>query len=279
MLAMIVLLALPAVTSEVDKLHAIFDKNWETRLRENPLFATSVGRHEYDDRLPLATPADLARRQKERKTTLAALEHIDRKKLPATEQVNYDIFKEQIEEGIESYDFGDYQMPINADSGFHSAFSRLPKEMPLATVTDYENYISRLNAWPRFVREQIGLMRKGLERGMTIPRATLEGYDATISAHVVDDPTKSVFWPPFEKFPNTVPASEHERLRSSGRAAITNGAIVGYREFLDFFRNDYFPGTRTTLGASALPNGPAYYRFKIREFTSLDLTPEEIHKI
>src|SRR5438128_7631332 len=276
---MLAMIALFAVSSEVAKLHTIFDKNWETRLRESPTFATSVGRHEYDDRLPSVTPADLARRQEERKATLAELEGIERSKLPAGEQVNYDIFKRQIEEGIESYDFGDYEMPINADSGFHSGFSRLAKEMPLATVKDYENYISRLNAWPRYVREQIALMRLGLKRGMTVPRATLEGYDATISAHVVDDPTKSVFWPPFAKFPTTVPASEQERLRNAGRAAIMNGAVVGYREFLDFFRDEYLPGTRTTLGASALPNGSAYYRFKIREFTSLDLTPEEIHKI
>ncbi len=279
MLSLLALLALPAVADEVAKLHAIFDKNWETRLRESPLFATSVGRHEYDDRLPSVTPADLARRQAQRKATLAELEHIHRSELPVDEQVNYDIFKQQIDQGIESFEFGDYEMPINADSGFHSGFSRLPKEMPLATVKDYENYISRLNAWPRYVREQIALMRLGLKRGMTVPRATLEGYDTTISAHVVDDPTKSVFWFPFEKFPSSIPASEQERLRNSGRTAIMNGAVVGYREFLDFFHNEYLPGARTTLGASALPNGAAYYRFKIREFTTLDLTPEEIHNI
>ena len=78
-------------------------------------------------------------------------------------------------------------MPFNADSGFHSGFSRLPEEMPLATVKDYENYISRLRAWPRYVGEQIELMRMGLQRGMTVPRATLNGYDKTITAHVVDD--------------------------------------------------------------------------------------------
>ena len=279
MLAELALILLPAVADDVTKLHAIFDKNWETRLRESPTFATSVGRHEYDALLPSVTPADLARRQAQRKETLAELATVDRLKLPAPEQVNYDIFKEQIQQGIESYDFADYEMPINADSGFHSGFARLAKEMPLATVHDYENYISRLNAWPRYVREEIALMRLGLKSGMTVPRATLAGYDASIAAHVVDDATKSVFWPPFDKFPSTVPASEQERLRNEGRNAIMNGAVVGYREFLDFFRNEYLPGCRTTLGASELPNGPAYYRFKIREFTTLDLSPEEIHNI
>jgi len=268
-----------AASAEVTRLHALFDRNWETRLKESPTFATSVGRHEYDDRLPSVTMADLERRQAQRKATLAALAKIDRAKLPASEQVNYDIFKRQIDESIESFDFGDYEMPINADSGFHSSFSRLAKDMPLATVKDYENYISRLKAWPRYVREQIALMRLGLKSGMTVPRATLEGYDNSIVAHVVDDPTKSVFWEPFAKFPNSVPTADQDRLRSEGRDAITNGAVVGYREFLDFFRNEYLPGARTTIGAFEMPNGRAYYQHRIREFTSLDLTPDEIHKI
>jgi len=282
-LSILVTLSLLAISAraadETAKLHALFDRTWETQLRENPLFATSVGRHEYDDRLPSVTPADLERRNAQRKATLAELSAIDRSKLPPVEVVNYDIFRRQIENGIESYEFGDYQMPINADSGFHTGFSRLPKEMPLATVKDYENYISRLNAWPRYVREEIGLMRLGLKRGMTVPRATLAGYDGTIAAHVVDDPTKSVFWEPFAKFPTSVPQSDRERLRSEGRAAIMNGAVAGYREFLDFFRNEYYPGARVTLAASDLPNGRAFYAHKICEFTTLDLTPEAIHKI
>jgi uncharacterized protein (DUF885 family) len=279
-LAVLLIVSIPAYAAdEVKRLHELFDRNWETRLKESPLFATSVGRHEYDDRLPSVTMPDLERRQAQRKETLAELAKIDRAKLPEAEQVNYDIFKRQIEEGIESFDFGDYQMPINADSGFHSGFSRLAKDMPFARTKDYENYISRLRAWPRYVREQMALMRMGLKRGMTVPRATLTGYDNTIAAHVVDDPTKSVFWEPFTKFPVGVPEADRERLRSEGRDAIMNGAVVGYREFLDFFRNEYVPGTRTTLGASELPNGRAYYQHKIREFTTLNSTPEEIHKI
>ena len=282
LLALLALLARPgagAPTPEVARLHAIFDRAWETRLRENPLFATSAGRHEFNDRLPSITPADLERRNAQRKATLAELDAIDRAKLPAVEVVNYDMFRQGLVNGMASYELGDYQIPINADSGFHTGFSRLPENVPLKTVKDYDNYISRLKAWPRYVREEIALMRLGLSRGMTVPRATLDGYDHTIDAHVVGDASKSVFWRPFEKFPSSIPEAERERLRREGRAAVMDGAVAGYREFLDFFTKEYVPGARTTLGASALPNGRAFYALKIREFTTLDLTPEEIHKI
>lgn len=264
--------------NEVAKLHALFDKTWEFQLREDPTFATSVGRHEWNDRLPSIGPEDLKRQADFAKATLAELAKIDRSKLPAAEVVNYEMFRGQLEDAVANYELGDYQIPFNADSGFHTSFSRLASEVPLATVKDYENYIARMRAWPRFVRQQIGHLRTGLSRGMTVPRATLEGYDRTIAAHVVDDTTKSVFYKPFENFPSTIPASEHDRLRAAGRAAIHEGIVSGYRELLDFFRKDYLPGARTSLAASELPNGRAYYAQKIREFTTLDLTPEQTHK-
>jgi uncharacterized protein (DUF885 family) len=279
-LLLLAIASVPAVAAdEAARLHDLFKREWELRLKEDPLLATSVGRHEYDDRLPSVSFADLERQIGETRAFLAELNAIDRSQLPAVDQVNYDIFKRQLENGIAGFELGDYQMPFNADSGFHSGFSRLPEEVPLATVKDYQNYVSRLRAWPRYVREQIELMRMGLKRGMSVPRETLTGYDKTISAHVLDDPTKSVFWAPFEKFPSTVPEGERERLSREGRSAVTDGAIAGYREFLDFYRKEYQPQARATLAASALPNGRAFYQQQIRQYTTLDLAPEEIHKI
>src|ERR1043165_1754170 len=277
---LLTLIAMPlAAADDVARLHALFDKTWETRLRESPMFATSVGRHEYDDRLGSMTPADLERRHAQAKAALAELDAIDRAQLPPAEVVNADIFRRQIENAVESYELGDYQMPFNADSGFHTGFSRLAEEVPLKTTKDYENYISRLKQWPRLVREEIALMRMGIARGFTVPRSTLPGYEPTMSAHVVDAPEKSVFWKPFEKFPATVPEADRERLRAEGRAAVMEGGVAGYRELLDFFLKEYLPNARTTLAASALPNGQAYYQMKIREFTTLDLTPEQVHEI
>ncbi len=238
-----------------------------------------MGRHEYDDRLPATSLADLRREAEADRAFLAELGAIDRGRLAAADQVNYDIFKRQLADRVADFELGGYQMPFNADSGFHSGFSRLPEDMPLATTRDYESYISRLRAWPAYVGQEIELMRLGIQSGMTVPRATLSGYDRTISAHVVDDPAKSVFWKPFEKFPAGVPAGDQERLRREGRAAVMEGAVAGYRAFLDFYQQEYLPHARATLAASALPNGTAYYRQQIRQYTSLDLTPEEIHQI
>jgi uncharacterized protein (DUF885 family) len=285
LLALLLLAAIPTLAADAtgaddtSRLHDLFKREWEARLKADPLEATSVGRHEYDALLPSSTFADLQRENAVAKAFRDELAGIDRTRLSAVDQVNYDIFKRQLDNGIAEFDLGGYQMPFNADSGFHSGFSRLPEEVPLATVKDYENYISRLRAWPRFVGEQIELMRMGLKRGMSVPRATLTGYDKTISAHVVNDVTQSVFWVPFTKFPSTVPAGERERLSREGRSAVQEGAIAGYREFLAFYQKEYEPQARATLAATDLPNGRAFYQQQIRQYTTLDLSPEEIHQI
>ncbi|HEX9943150.1 MAG TPA: DUF885 domain-containing protein [Thermoanaerobaculia bacterium] len=275
----LLLLPIPAVADEASRLHDLFKREWEFRLKEDPLLATSVGRHEYDDRLPSMTFADLERRAAATKAFLGELKAIDRSKLSSEDQVNYGIFQRQLENRLADFELGDYQMPFNADSGFHTGFARLPEEVPLATVKDYENYISRLRAWPRFVQEEIELMRMGIKRGMTVPRATLAGYEGTISAHVVEDPAKSVFWAPFEEFPALLPEKERERLRREGRSAVVDGAVAGYRQFLAFYGKEYLPKARATLAATELPNGRAYYAQQIRQFTTLEMTPEEIHKV
>ena len=269
----------PPETAASARLHALFDREWEMRLRDNPLFATQVGRHEYDALLPAVAYADLERRHREQLALLAELEAIGRAELTAAETVDAEIWRDQLRVRVADFELGAYQMPFNADSGFHTGFAQLPDQMPFASVRDYENYLGRLRAWPRHVGQQIELMRMGIRRGFTVPRPTLDGYDGTISAHVVADPGKSVFYRPFERFPAAVPEADRRRLREQAREAIREGAVAGYRRLLDFYRAEYLPGARVTIGASELPDGRAYYAHQIHRFTTLDLAPDEIHKI
>jgi uncharacterized protein (DUF885 family) len=275
-----VTLAAPAwPAGEAERLQALFDREWQLRLEEDPLFATSVGRHEWNERLPSMRPEDLERRRDVWSGMLEELAAIDMEALDDTARLNAEIFRRQLEDRVLDHRFGSYRLPINSDSGFHTDIARLPRQVPLATSDDYENYIARLAALPRYFGEQIALMRQGLATGMTVPRVTLEGYERTIAAHVVDELEQSVFWEPFRRLPSTVPAGDHERLRRSGAAAVHDGAVAAYRAFLRFMLDEYLPATRTTLGASELPAGRDYYRYLIRHFTTLDLDPRAIHQI
>jgi uncharacterized protein (DUF885 family) len=260
------------------RLQDLFARSWQLGLRENPLFATSVGVHDYDALLPSQTIADQKRRAGATQAFLDEMKGIDRESLSAADRINYDMFAEQLRDDLASYKFGEYQIPLNADSGFQSNFSRLPDYVPLDTVKDYENYIARLRAFPQYVDDHIALMREGMARGMTLPRAVLDGIEGTMQTHIVDDPAKSVFWAPFEKLPTGVEASQHERLRAAGRQAIQGSIVPAYAKLLDFMVKEYIPKARPTLGASELPDGRAYYDYLVHHFTTLDLTADQVHQ-
>jgi uncharacterized protein (DUF885 family) len=270
-------LAAPAAPAQ--RLHDLFHREWENRLREDPLYATYVGRHDYDDRLPSMKREDLERRAKELRGFLGELAAIERSKLPAEDVVSAEMLREDLEDRIADFELGLWQMPFNSDSGFHAEFAQLPDQMPFQSVRDYENYIQRLRQWPRYVGEQIELMRIGIQRGMTVPREVLPDDDTRISGHIVDDPEKSIFYEPFQEKLNALPAADQERLRREGREAVIQGVVAGFRQLRDFYQNEYLPHARKTIGASELPDGRKFYEQQVRHYTTLDVTPEEVHKI
>lgn len=265
--------------SAAEQLQALFAEEWSFRLAENPLLATSVGVHDFDDRLPSVRRADEARRVEVWRGFLERLAAIDRGQLSEGDLVSYGVFERQLRGFVEEFEFHHDRLPLLVDSGFHIDFARLPGEMPFATAKDYENYIARLRAFPAYMEQHVVLLKDGLEHGMTLPRVVLEGYEVTIDSHVVDTPEASLFYGPFEKFPDRLGEDERKRLRASGKAAIQEAVVPGYRRFLKFMMGEYIPGARTTLGASEFPNGAAYYDQRIRHFTTLELSAQEIHDL
>jgi uncharacterized protein (DUF885 family) len=260
-------------------LKQLLDDAWEDALREDPLFATYYGDRRYNDRLPQVGLADQERQLASQRKFLERLKTIDRAKLTREDQINYDIFARLTEDTIAEAGFQTYLMPITNRSGFHVEFPELFQNVPLQTVQDYENYIARLNAFDAFVQQHIELMRRGIVAGMTLPADVLRGYAEPLDAQILDDPTQSLLFTPFKdsEFPDRITAEERTKLTAAGREAIAASVVPGYRRMLEFMRGEYVPAARGTIGASALPNGREFYRHRVRRFTTLDLTPQEVH--
>jgi uncharacterized protein (DUF885 family) len=284
LLGLLASLALPAtLLAQAPDAKARFDtllaEAWELDKRESPLLATATGDHRYNDRLPSVAPADLERRAAAARAQLATLQSIDRAALQPQDRVSYDMFARELGRDLARHGFRAIRIPITSDSGFHTGLSRLALDVPLATVKDYENYLARLRAIPAYFEQYEGHMREGLRSGFTSPRVALEGYDQTMRPHVVARVEDSVFWKPFVSFPPGVPAAEAERLSAAGREAIAGSVVPAYRALLEFFTREYQPGARQTIGASELPDGRAYYAWLVKDFTTLDVTPEAVHEI
>ena len=281
--ALLLLLLLPACgtltgRSASNDLADLVDAEWRRRLEASPLLATSVGSRVGLDRMPSVTPADLARRADADRADLEALGHIDAAALDDEDRVTLAMIRRELADRIADFEFGEWQMPLTSDSGFHTALVRLPREVPLQTLDDYEAYLARLRDLPRYVDEQLENMRAGLREGRTLARVVLDGIESTIAAEVVDDPEESAFFAPFAAIPDTIPPARRDRLRAAGRVTVAAKAVPAMRSIVRFFADEYRPGARPTIGASEWPDGAAHYAHLVRRFTTLDATPEEIHR-
>ncbi len=259
------------------ELRTLFDDEWEFRLRENPEFATSVGDRRFNDRLRSVSPTDFERRLDAHRRFLARLRAIDRDALSPAEQISYDIFERLKVDRIRELEFRSHLMPVTNRHGFHIDFMDLPDEVPLSTVQDYENYIARLEAFRQYTEQHIALMRQGIREGFVVPRIGLDGYEETITPHIVEDPTESLLFKPFKAFPGTIAGADRDRLTEAGRRAIMSAIVPSYRAFQAFMADEYAPAAREEIAASALPNGRAFYAHRVRRYTTLEITPEEVH--
>lgn len=260
---------------------AIHEAEWQWRIAQAPSWdedSDNSGRPP-SDHLADVGPAAQARRLAYLDGVLQKLAGIDTTKLSPANQVNYAVYRPQIEHMAAEIRFRDFEMPFNSDSSFWSDLGFMARSS-MRDAAAYRAYAARLRDVPRYFDQQIANMRAGLARGFSVPRAVLEGRDGSISGVAeLRDPEASNFYDPYRKMPASIPAAEQAALRAEGRAAIADALVPAFARLLTFFREEYAPRARTTLAAEAMPDGPAWYREQIRKYTTLDLSPDEIHAI
>ena len=259
-----------------EQLAALADAYYDYQLEQYGLTETAGGGIEQGATLSSVTPEALQARAAQYRVYLEQLAAIDNAELSSEAQTNALVLRTLLEAEIGDARFAEWEMPFDSDSNF---WSYLAGPSGFSTVEDYENYIGRMNDIPRYFAEQTSNARAGLERGFSVPRVTLEGREVSIASYVVDEPEESPFWKPFADIPESFAPDVRERLRDAGRDAIRDSVTPAYADWLAFWREEYLPNTRNTLGASEFPEGAAYYAQQIRQYTTLDLTAEQIHEI
>jgi uncharacterized protein (DUF885 family) len=258
-----------------ERLRALYTSEWQWRTEQQP--DNEDGTRPVADHLPKVDPATQQMRLQYWQDVLRRVEAIPRASLSSAEQVNYDIYREQLAVLIADQRFRDYEMPANSDTTFWTDIGYTARR-PFRTLIDYQHWLAQMRDIPRYFHEQMDEMRAGLKRGFTPPRVTLEGRDASLTAVTEARPEESLFYTPFKEMPG-ISAPQQAELRTQAVAIIRAVVQPAYVELLHFMRNEYVPGTRTTLAAADLPDGSNYYRAKIREFTTLEMDPADIHRL
>lgn len=259
-------------------LHQLFDQEWQRTLRDYPETAVFYGDNRYNDRWTDMSLSAIAAREAAERAALARLQAIDRGKLSAADQLNYDTFEWQLKQSIARQPFREVLMPISHQGGVQTADGLL-ELLAFNTEKDYRDWLARLNALPTLIEQNIVLMREGARLGLTPPKAIMKRVPNQIAAQVVDDPEKSVFYAPFKQFPEGIPAADQAELQMLAKQAISAKVVPAYAVLQRFFNDEYLPATRENIAATSLPDGKAYYDFLAGYYTTTALSAEQIHAI
>ena len=266
------------MTTSSDQLYQLIASQWQAWMQADPLFATSCGDHRFNDRLPDAGEEHYSSWRDRLVEFRTHLKKIESGSLTPADRLNYDLFERMLDSEIAALDQHGYRLPIARAGGFPTYFPDLYLQTPFVNVPDYENFLARLAGFHRYFDESIELMRLGRRTGYTPPRVTLAGVDQSLQAHIVDDPTRSLFFKPFEQFPTSVSGLDRERLAAAALDVIRRSVVPAYQALLRFLKMEYEPGSREGIAAAEFPNGAAFYQERIRYFTTLDLSPEAVHQ-
>jgi uncharacterized protein (DUF885 family) len=273
--------AVPGASLEARRaeLNRLLNDEWEYTLRNSPELATQVGDNRYNDRLSDLSDKAIAADLEHSRQSLARFEAIDVTGFPEQERLNQVLMTRGLREGIESAKFKDWEMPATQFGGVHLWYPSLPYDSPFRNVKDYEDYISRLHQIPRALDQALGHMRDGLRDHLMPPKFLLEKVADQAQGIADDSIEKSPFCDPLKKFPDSIGEADRKRLRAAIEDAVKNEVAPEYAKFAKFVREDYAPHGRLDPGESALPDGGARYLLAVKNQTTTDMTPAEIHDL
>jgi uncharacterized protein (DUF885 family) len=260
-------------------LNDLLHEQWEYTMRTSPLYASILGDKRWNDKVDDFSQAAIDDSLVQARQFLARFEAIDTTGFPDQEVLNKELMVRDLKMNLDGARFTPWEMPVNQFNGIHIDAPQLVSVLSFESVKDYEDYIARLKQLPRLFDQTIVQMRKGMAAGLMPPKILLEQVVTQSDGLAKTEPEKSPFAHPFDKFPDSIPAADQKRLREEGIAAIRDSVTPAYVKFTAFVRDEYAPKGRTEPGLWALPDGPARYAFAVKQSTTTDLSPEEIHQI
>tara|TARA_B100001027_G_C16261819_1_gene329847 strand:- start:696 stop:2363 length:1668 start_codon:yes stop_codon:yes gene_type:complete len=202
---------------------------------------------------------------------------VNKNLLSEQDKISHELLTFVIKKKIADFNFKTHYNPILSDAGFHNNLVYRVKK--ISSIDQAYHYIKTLGEIPNFVRQNIKLISKGLDMGISQPKIIFEGYNTTYEKHITLSYKNNFYYSPFLKLPTSIPNYMKDSLQVLAANIITDSVIPSFKKIKYFFEKEYLPRTRSKIGVSQTPNGEKYYESRIRYYTTLELKPKEIHNI
>ena len=269
----------PDLDARRKALNDLLADRWEYTLRTSPVFASLLGDKRWNDKLDDFSQQAIDEDLRQTKLYLDRFEAIDTTGFPEQEVLNKSLMVRDLKFTLEGSRFKPWEMPVSQFGGVHIDLPQLATLLSFKSVKDYEDYISRLRQVPRVFDENVVQMRKGMADGLMQPRILLEQVVDQCNKIASKPAADTPFAAPFKNFPKEFADTDQKRLRDQGLTAISESVLPAYIKFTAFVRDEYAPKGRSEPGVWSLPDGPERYAFRVKESTTTNLGPEEIHEI
>ncbi|QNI38245.1 DUF885 domain-containing protein [Edaphobacter albus] len=270
----------PQTVEERSKaLASLLDEIWQDRLKHSPEFASFLGDKRYNDQWSDYSVQEVNASLARGRVFIDRLGAIDTTGLKSQEILSRDLMIRDLTDAQEAARFKEWEMPVNQFSGFHTDIVQLVNNLTFETVKDYDDYITRLKKIPTVFSQNMTDMQLGMDEGRVPPAYLLEKVVAQTEAIANQKPEESPFAAPLKKFPASISTPDRQRITQEMAQAIVTTVLPTYARFARFLKAQYVPAGRKEPGVWSLPDGDAYYAFRVRQSTTMDKSPEEIHEI
>ncbi|WP_369765789.1 DUF885 family protein [Flavobacterium sp. WC2429] len=262
---------------------SVTKKYFDDKNALDPLNATQNGQNEYNDQLVFEMTDSY------RKSQLAffnkyetTLDSVDVKDLSAEEMNSYEIIKWEVEIGKKLLDQPTNLMPIHQFWGTHLTMGQYAggtSGQPFKTEKDYTNFLKRMNLYSVWIDSAMVYMKKGIEKGTVLPKSLTEKVIPQFAEMATPNIEDNLFYSSIKIMPATFSEETQKDFTAKYTAIINEKLIPQYKKMADFLKNEYLPASRTTSGIGSLPFGKELYAIYVKQWTTTEMTPEEIHEL
>jgi prolyl oligopeptidase len=257
---------------------ALLEDAWEWQLKQNPTLASALGDRRYNDQWG---DQSLQAAEDANQQTMAFLQRlfaIDRGSLSESNQLNFELFRRELQSDIDAFSFKGHLLPFSHMGGIQN-LEETTTQLRLVTVKDYEDWLARMGSINVVIEQTIDVAETGRKSGYIAPQVLMQRVPAQLQKQLVDDAASSPFYEVFADMPNSIPADEQARLRAAALETIEDTVLPAYKRLSGYFNDTYLSAARESIGLSELPNGSAWYELRARHYTTTQMSPDEIHRL
>lgn len=263
-----------------ERLSTLAREYWEARLAEDPLLATSIGDRRYDDLLRDITPQGRLRVQRQYESMQSRAKGISGEALSDADRLTLTALLVDVRAVIDYLSCGLDEWTVDPLGGPQVQFLNVESFQPVRSVEEGRAMVARWRAIGRFFDDHVANLRRGTEEGKIAVRAGVEKVVDEVEGLLTKPYEEWTFMRPAAVVHEDWPEADRVRFRSGMAAAVRESVRPAYARYLAFLNTEILPRARPQdkPGILHVPNGLEAYSRLIRVYTSLDLTPDELHQ-